>query len=205
MYRTVKNENAMPRPLSFDRDAAITAAMEVFWEHGYNHAPLSALTEATGLGKGSLYNAFGSKAELFALAFEEYQRRYSASVVAALNAPDLRAAIDGAFAAKVDCVLGRDRPPGCLAVGSLIDPPRDAPEIAARVVAAVQTLERLLKARLSQAVEEGQLPADADPTALARALTALLQGLAVTARVTSDVEKLSDIRRGALALLPITD
>ncbi|UUZ97577.1 TetR/AcrR family transcriptional regulator [Paenibacillus sp. P25] len=36
--------------------------MEVFWEHGFEASSTERLCERTGLGRGSLYNAFGKQA-----------------------------------------------------------------------------------------------------------------------------------------------
>ena len=54
------------RPRAFDRDAALGAAMRLFWRHGYEATPVSALTEAMGLTPPQLYAAFGDKRRLFA-------------------------------------------------------------------------------------------------------------------------------------------
>ena len=53
------------RPRAFDRAEALEAAMRVFWQHGYDGASLTELTEAMGISRPSLYAAFGDKAELF--------------------------------------------------------------------------------------------------------------------------------------------
>jgi len=46
--------------------------MAVFWEKGFEAASLADIVEATQLNKSSLYNAFGSKEQLFSLALERY-------------------------------------------------------------------------------------------------------------------------------------
>lgn len=47
------------------RDDILAALAEVFRAHGYEGATLSLITEATGLGKGSLYNLFpGGKEQM---------------------------------------------------------------------------------------------------------------------------------------------
>lgn len=51
----------MARPRTFDDDEVIDRAMERFWTHGYTDTSPAQLADATGIGKGSLYNAFGSK------------------------------------------------------------------------------------------------------------------------------------------------
>ena len=60
------------RPRSFDRDAALQAAMKTFWQFGYEGASMAALTEAMGINSPSLYAAFGSKEQLFREAVDLY-------------------------------------------------------------------------------------------------------------------------------------
>lgn len=60
------------RPRDFNLDMIVEAAMKTFWQNGYEACSTQALCEITGLGKGSLYNTFGSKHELFKQALERY-------------------------------------------------------------------------------------------------------------------------------------
>jgi AcrR family transcriptional regulator len=62
------------RPASFDRDAAVRTAMDLFWERGYEGVSISDLTAAIGIAPPSLYHAFGSKAGLFEEAVALYER-----------------------------------------------------------------------------------------------------------------------------------
>src|SRR4051812_24463600 len=62
----------MGRPRLFDLDGAVTTALNVFWKRGYGATTPAALLEAIGVGKGSFYNAFGSKYALFAQALRRY-------------------------------------------------------------------------------------------------------------------------------------
>src|SRR4051812_42357533 len=64
---------ARGRPRSFDRDAALQRAMEVFWRHGYEATSLADLTAAMGINPPSLYAAFGDKKRLFLEAIERYR------------------------------------------------------------------------------------------------------------------------------------
>ncbi len=65
-------ERARGRPRTFDEDAVVDALMELFWEQGYDGSSLSDIVERAGLNKSSLYNAFGSKDEIFDRALERY-------------------------------------------------------------------------------------------------------------------------------------
>ena len=62
----------MPRPRSFDDDTVVERAMDAFWTYGYANTSPADLAEATGVAKGSLYNAFHSKRELFDRALARY-------------------------------------------------------------------------------------------------------------------------------------
>ena len=49
----------------FDPAAALDRALAVFWHKGYEATSIQDLELATGLGRGSLYNAFKDKESLF--------------------------------------------------------------------------------------------------------------------------------------------
>src|ERR1700757_4925605 len=60
------------RPRSFDVEAAVERAMDVFWSRGYHATALPDLLRATKLSRGSLYAAFGDKHSLFLRALDRY-------------------------------------------------------------------------------------------------------------------------------------
>ncbi|AXR06007.1 TetR/AcrR family transcriptional regulator [Salinimonas sediminis] len=60
------------RKRAFDEQAALDAAMNVFWTKGYAGASLAHLTQAMGVNKPSLYSAFGNKEALFIRTTEHY-------------------------------------------------------------------------------------------------------------------------------------
>jgi TetR/AcrR family transcriptional repressor of nem operon len=65
----------MSRPREFDEGTALAAIRNTFWDHGYAATSVDDLVRATGLGKGSLYGAFGSKREMFVRALREYAKQ----------------------------------------------------------------------------------------------------------------------------------
>ncbi len=62
----------MSRTIDFNKEEIIDKAMQVFWEKGYDGTSLKDLQSATGLLKGSLYNTFKSKENLFLLCLNKY-------------------------------------------------------------------------------------------------------------------------------------
>lgn len=75
------------RPRNFEQDAVIAQAMEAFWTNGYASTSPADLAEATGVAKGSLYHAFGSKRELFGKALDCYDRTGSEMTEEFLSRP----------------------------------------------------------------------------------------------------------------------
>ena len=61
------------RPPTFDRDAALDVATELFWQHGYEGASVALLTERMGITPPTLYAAFGSKAGLYRQVFARHR------------------------------------------------------------------------------------------------------------------------------------
>lgn len=71
----------MARPRSFEREQVIEAAVSQFQRAGLHATSAEDLCRATGLGRSSLYNTFGSKDELFAQCLDAYLDRTLARTV----------------------------------------------------------------------------------------------------------------------------
>ncbi|WP_153038931.1 TetR/AcrR family transcriptional regulator, partial [Rathayibacter tanaceti] len=77
----------MGRTQGFDTEQVVRAARAVFWENGFQEAALPDLEAATGLGRSSLYHAFGSKRGLFDAAVQSYLDEVVRPRLAPLVAP----------------------------------------------------------------------------------------------------------------------
>ena len=69
------------RPREFDEDAVLDAAVDVFWEHGFSATTTRLLEAELGLKQSSIYNAFGSKADLMEAALDHYEERLDREVM----------------------------------------------------------------------------------------------------------------------------
>src|ERR1700750_1547259 len=82
------------RPRAFDREAALEAAMLLFWRKGFAAASINDLCEAMGVRSPSLYAAFGSKEALYLEAIERYARTIGDALWAQLaEAPTARTGV----------------------------------------------------------------------------------------------------------------
>lgn len=170
----------MARPRAFDEHLVLSRAMETFWEQGYHGTSPADLAQATGIAKGSLYNAFTSKRALFERCLELYQEQITELARALMERPGTtHDALGEALRAVVDA--DRDHPRGCL-IGNT------ATELAGAEPDLARTLRRMqdestgwFAARIARGQDEGDVSADLDSAAFANFLATTLAGLRVLA------------------------
>ncbi|MDG6107794.1 TetR/AcrR family transcriptional regulator [Dactylosporangium aurantiacum] len=172
---------AMGRPRGFDPDAVVDAAVKVFWRKGYEGASMADLCAATGLRPGSVYAAYGSKLGLFSAAVDRYVDTVFAYGMSALRAPTAAEVVRMWLRGSVDAATGDMTPPGCLLVQGALATGEAAAEAQEVLTAKRLAGERVLALRLAEAKVAGDLPADADPEAIARYVLTVASGIAVQA------------------------
>ncbi|BEL09404.1 TetR/AcrR family transcriptional regulator [Actinoplanes sichuanensis] len=195
-------EKTRGRPRSFDADAALDRAVEVFWRQGYEGASLSDLTEAMGINRPSMYAAFGNKDELFRLAVARYAEIDMAYAREALARRTAYAVIEGFLRANADALTRTDRPAGCLSIQGGLAAGSDRGHVARFLAESRLTGERALAERLARAVDEGDLPSGTDPVALARYVMVVSEGNAVHAAAGADRASLHATIDIALTAIP---
>jgi AcrR family transcriptional regulator len=169
------------RPREFCPDAALDAALSVFWRNGYEGASLTDLTEAMGINRPSLYAAFGNKESLYRRAMDRYGERAAAVFRAALSEPTARQSIERLLRGSADGLTDCKNPAGCFLVVSAMACGPASEAVRAEAATRRMSTGPLLQARFEQAVGDGELPPDADPAALAGFFATVLQGLSVQA------------------------
>jgi TetR/AcrR family transcriptional regulator, transcriptional repressor for nem operon len=173
----------MARPKSFDRDAVLDQAVELFWERGYEGTSLADLESRLGLGRQSLYNTFGDKHTLFLQALDRYQRKAGAAAVAPLTEPGAGLeAIRNFFRSMVESLTCADSRRGCLLANTIAERSAEDPPAMLRCTHARDDLERGFRRALSHAKDQGELHRSLDVESTATLLTTQNYGLSVMAK-----------------------
>ena len=192
----------MGRPRLFDLDGAVTSAVNVFWKRGYGATTPAALLDAIGVGKGSFYNAFGSKHALF----EQALRRYGDDRVAGLSRWFADA---GPVGQRIKGYLERLAAPenqktlrrGCFAANTAAELGRRDPAATKIVRSTFERMESVLETALVEGQKRGELDSELDPKAVASLLLAALIGITVLAKVDSSAARTKRIALAFAALL----
>lgn len=161
--------------------------MTVFWQKGFDATGIAELESATGLGRQSLYGAFGDKRALFSKVVEHYfEQVVGPGLVAVLDAPgSARANLERVFTSWEETALAREFN-GCLVGNSVSELGLRDPEIAGVLQRKLELMEEALCRTVRRAQAEGEANARLDARATARALLTTAQGLAVVVRVSRD-------------------
>lgn len=167
------------RPRGFDADKALDRALKVFWRKGYEGTSITDLTRAMCINRPSLYAAFGDKETLFRKALERYEQGPVNFMREALNEPTARSVAERMLSGAVESMCAARNPQGCMLVQGALAAGDDAEPVQRELAQHREAGVTALTQRLRRAKKEGDLPADADPAALARYLMTVINGMAV--------------------------
>lgn len=192
----------MGRTKEFDTEVVLEAAVELFWQRGYEATTTAELVAHLGIARASLYNAFGGKHELYLAALDHYLARTDPAALELLSQsgpalPAVRALVQRYASETVDDEHRR----GCLVVNTATERlPEDA-SAARRVESSWDTVEIALTSALLRARAQGELAQHRNPRAIARFLLVLLQGLRVLGRASPAPERVRDAVTEAMRVI----
>jgi AcrR family transcriptional regulator len=192
------------RPREFDEEAVLDAASEQFWSKGYAGTSMDAIAAATGLGKGSLYGAFGGKHQLFLRIFDTYCARIAGAVADGLTGPD-----DGAYARLCAHIraaaagIAADRiHRGCLLAKGAAELSEHDPDVTVRSRRTLERIATILADDIRAAQRQGDLDRATDADQLAILILAVLRGIEALGKAGIDADRLGSVAETAIGLLP---
>lgn len=172
----------MPWVKSFDEETAVENAMRVFWKKGFEPASIADLLEGTGLNRGSLYNAFGGKQQLFVRALQKYDRDRQAMLAGLEALDDPRKAIATFFDNTVANTVSDKEHKGCFLFNTALQIKAHDEEVNAIVTNGVREIEAFFRRCIEVGQARGEMPNELVPEATAKALLALIVSIRVLGR-----------------------
>lgn len=186
---------SLGRPLTYDPEKVLDAAMEQFWSHGYEATSLQDLLGAMGLSKSSFYQAFGGKKELFLRCMERYRSRVADRLAQALaTAPSGLAFIERVLLSSVN----ESRQPqelrrGCLLMNTASEFAQKDDAVALQVASGFEGLRAILAEAVRRGQAENQIASELDPDMAAGFLFSSLGGLKTVVKGGADERSIRDI------------
>ena len=189
------------RPRAYDPDEALRAARDVFWVKGYAATSLDDIAAATGMNRPSLYAAFGDKQGIYLAALRAQADGLVAALSVATSQPISAAATARLiFDRSIDAYLSEGGR-GCFLIGTAVTEAGANDDVRAIVRDAFVRCDGVIEARFADAVKQSELPADANPRALAMCVSATMHELAMLARAGHPRPVLEERATMALALM----
>lgn len=183
------------RPIQYDPEKALDAAMHLFWAQGYEVTSLQDLLKATGLSKSSLYQGFGGKKDLFMRCID----RYRTNMIEVLTGLLDKAVSGRAFIEKLLLNAAAEaRQPehlrrGCLLMNTATEFAQKDSLVARSVTDGLDGLRAILKVAVQRGQLEGDITSKLDPEQLASFFVCSIGGIKTVVKGGADEQKVKEI------------
>ena len=192
----------MARPKAFNPEKVLDKAIELLWDKGYEKTSVQDLVDHLGIGRGSLYDTFGGKRELYMAALERYRLASARKFARVLSQPqpvqaNLHQLLKGIAAES----LADPHRRGCFVTNATTELAAHDTAVAAQIAANRERIVATLEQAMMRAQAAGEIGPHLDPTALASFFFNTVQGLRVVAKTSPTPDMLAEIVDTALLLL----
>ncbi|CAG7653049.1 TetR/AcrR family transcriptional regulator [Paenibacillus allorhizosphaerae] len=188
------------RPREFKDTAVIDAAMEAFWTHGYEACSTDDLCKQTGLGRGSLYNAFGSKHELYEHALLRY---HEIGIEAQIDILQQHGRFKDRLRALLEWAIHEDFTNegrrGCLLINAAMERAQRDPAVKRIFDRHVDLLKQALIRAAEAGISAGEISREKDAAETANMILSSYYGLRVLNAAVQNREMAAQIVEGTIA------
>jgi TetR/AcrR family transcriptional repressor of nem operon len=196
-----RTDGGMARPREFDENIVLGAAVECFWNHGYEATSVRDLVEKTGITSASLYNAFGDKRALYQRALEHYVEENIADRIRRCETRAPREAIGEFFSEILRRSLNDSQHKGCMLVNAALDLAPHNLDFRKVVAGVLVQIEVFFLGCIRAGQADGTITRSISSESLASHLLGVLMGVRVLARVRPERSLLEGVVAPALAML----
>ncbi len=191
----------MSRPREFNDEKVTHAIADLFTAHGYAGTSMGMLTNATGLGKQSLYNAFGDKEAMYLQAIDCSVDRFGRHLAGIEQATSGRHAIELFFSTLTDlCTSDDPAKKNCIVSSGFLEGIEGA-SIAGKLDRVWHSNHQFLSALARRGQTDQSVRSDMPADDIADLLMALMSGLRVSARAIKRSVQIKKIAQSGLEFL----
>lgn len=173
--------NPVGRPRGFDEEEVLAKVMDVFWQHGYDGTSMADILSATGLHKGSVYQAFGDKHSLFLRALRTYIGNMGKDMTRIVESADsgIEALRATAYYHIEHGLTEEGVNSGCLALNTLVETAQHDQQVMTVLESAYAMRTQLMGRAVARAQAEGDLRPDWTADRLVALIATLEAGVLV--------------------------
>jgi TetR/AcrR family transcriptional regulator, transcriptional repressor for nem operon len=191
----------VPREKAFCPKEAREELARLFSTHGYGGTSMAQLTEATGVGKQSLYNTFGDKEAMYLEAVECAVARFGTVTRSMASSPSGRESLSVFFDHLVDLATSPDpAQQSCIVSAGLLEA-IESPTVRLVLQAKWRATHELLRAAIERGQRDGSIVSKLPSAELADLLMSVMSGLRVAVRAEATRARVEATARLALSLL----
>ena len=188
-------------PRTYDADAAMDRALDLFWERGYEAVSVEDLVRVTGMNRFGLYQRFGDKRGLLLACLARYAALMLEGPLASLTHPSAgRAEIEALFATLVAFATAPNSR-ACFVLDTAVALGATDPELFAALRTYLDRVQQGFAAALTSARDRGELAPGLDVDAHAAHLALSMQAVALQGRTRPPPESVHQFVRLALSTL----
>ena len=192
----------MARPREFDEVTALEAAIDCFWQRGYEATSVRDLADKMGISAPSLYNTYGHKHALFVQALGRYLDHSTRARIKRLeDSLPPKQAIRHFIEEIIERSVNDRERRGCFLINSALEVAPHDRELSALIADRLAEIEAFFRRSIKAAQAEGAVPRARIAKDLARLLLGVLLAIRVLARSKPERALLEGVARPALALL----
>ena len=191
----------MPWQTQFDIDETLKKAGEAFWEHGYEATSMSALLKAMGIQKGSFYNTYGSKHEVYLRALEQYTTERIGELAELTEGGTAVDGIRAHFEAIYEDCISPKGHRGCMLLNCALELAHSDREAQAVVKRGLANHEAVLQGLIRAGQKAGEIEPGLDVEATAKAMMSFVMGMRVYSRSGSDPSTIRTLADQAIQLV----
>lgn len=186
----------MPRTKQFDREEVLQKAMELFWKKGFHATSIQDLVTHLGINRGSMYDTFGGKDQLFRESLQYYRQLNSIklrNIEKMLESQSAQSFLDNFFAIELQNLKKDKDSKGCFVVNTTTELANQSPDILQLLKGNMKGAVKMFSRIVEIAQEKGEVNSDRSAEAIGRHLFTFFNGLKVVAKIETNQKKLAEL------------